>query len=76
MFELTPTTLPATHPARETRPTGLAAKAMWMSHREIRLVQAARGEEACCGTDRRIGCEKADCPWERRCKGALAEWHR
>lgn len=76
MHELTQTTLPVTHPARESRKAGLAAKAMWMSHREIRLVQAARGEEPCCGTDKRIRCEEADCPWERRCKGALAEWHR
>ncbi|HDP88846.1 MAG TPA: hypothetical protein ENN42_02670 [Thioalkalivibrio sp.] len=76
MFQQTQTTLPASHPAREARTAGLAAKAMWMSHREIRLVQAALGEEPCCGTDQRLACEKADCPWERRCKGSLAEWLR
>ncbi|MBD3618349.1 MAG: hypothetical protein HUJ28_02605 [Chromatiales bacterium] len=76
MYEQTHTTLPVTHPARATRQAGLAARALWMSHREIRLVQAALGEEPCCGSERRLAGEKAECPWETRCKGSLAEWLR
>lgn len=76
MFEQLHTTLPADHPARARPQASLRLKALSMTHREIRLVQAARGEEPCCGTDRRHRCVKADCPWELRCLGAIADWHR
>ncbi len=53
-------------------PAGSASRRRWAIWSE----QQHLGHEPCFGTEARIFCREASCPWRVECLGLKAEWRR
>ena len=42
----------------------------------IRAIQAARGEEPCFMSEKRLVCKIEDCEWRGECRRLIAAWKR